>query len=88
MAMQIRPKELRQNEESKIRMFQDYLINRLYLQRINLKRPLSKGNRFKIYFRLECRGNQGSPPRFPRSSFSEDRILINLNHDVTLPIYY
>ena len=50
-------KELRQTWESKIRMFRDYLINRLYLQEINLKRPLSRGGRFKTYFRLERRGN-------------------------------
>ena len=37
MAIQIRPKELRKNWGSKIRMFRDYLINRLYLQKINLK---------------------------------------------------
>ena len=50
-------KELRQTWELKIRMFRDYLINHLYLQEINLKRPLSRGDRFKTYFRLEHRGN-------------------------------
>ena len=64
MAIQTRPKELRQNWKSKMRMFRDYLVNRLYLQKINLKRPLSRGSRFKIYFRLERWGNRGSRRNF------------------------
>ena len=39
-------------------------MNRLYLQKMNLKRPLSRSSRFKIYFRLECRRNQGSHQNF------------------------
>ena len=69
MAMQIRPKELGQNWKSRIRMFLDYLINRLYLQRINLKRPLSRGSHFKIYFRLKKSGKSRIAPKFPRNSF-------------------
>ena len=64
-------------------MFQDYLINRLYLQRINLKRPLSRGSRFKIYFRLECRGYRGTRQNFHEIYFSKDRILIKSDHFVT-----
>ena len=30
-----------------------------YLTKTTLKKPLSKGSRFKIYFRLERRGNRG-----------------------------
>ena len=76
MAIQIRPKELRKNWGSKIRMFRDYLINRLYLQKINLKKPLSRGRRFKIYFRLECRGNRGSRQNF-QQNFIFQRSRIN-----------
>ena len=72
-------KELWQNWKSRIRMFWDYLINRLYLQKINLKKPLSKGSHFKIYFRLECRGNRGSRQNFHGIPFSKDRLLINPN---------
>ena len=59
-----------------------------YLQKINLKRPLSRGSRFKIYFRLECWGNRGSHQNFHEIHFSKDSILINLKHYVTLQIYY
>ena len=57
----------------KIHMFRDYLVNRLYLQRINLKKPLSKGSRFKIHFNLGFRGNQGSRQDFRGTSF---RVII------------
>ena len=69
-------------------MFQDYLINRLYLQRINLKRPLSRGSHFKIYFRLENRENRESPQNFHEIPFFKDRVLINPNRYTTLQIYY
>ena len=88
MTIQIKPKELRQNWKSRIRMFRDYLINRLYLQKINLKRPLSRSSRFKIYFRLECWGNRGSRQNFHGIPFPKDRVFINPNHYVTLQIYY
>ena len=58
--MPTRPKELRQIEKSKNTYVPGLLVNRLYLQRINLKRPLSRGSLFKIYFRLERRENQKS----------------------------
>ena len=74
MAIPIKPKELRQNWKSKIRMFWDYLVHRLYLQKINLKWPLSRGSHFKIYFRLECRENRGSRQNFHRILFSKDRV--------------
>ena len=69
-------------------MFRDYLVHCLYLQKINLKRPLSRGSRFKIYFRLECRKNRGSCQNFHEIPFPEDRVLINSNHYITLQIYY
>ena len=75
-------------ENRTLQMFRDYLINRLYLQRINLKRPLSKGSRFKIYFRLENWENRGSRQNFHKILFFKDRVLINLDHYVTLQIYY
>ena len=57
--------------KSTIRMFRDYLVNHLILRKINLKKPLSRGNRFKIYFRLECRGNYGSRQNFHEIPFSK-----------------
>ena len=80
MAILIGPKGLWQNEKSKVRMFRDYLVNRLYLQKINLKKPLSKGRHLNIYFRLECRENWGSRQNFHGISFSKDRVLINPGH--------
>ena len=73
-------KELQQNQKSKIRMFRDYLINRLHLQKINLKRPLSRGSRFKIYFRLEGQGNRGSRQNFHGVPFSRDCKTITPSH--------
>ena len=40
-----------------------------YLTKITLKKPLSRGSRFKIYFRLERRGNRGSLQSFHVTSF-------------------
>ena len=51
--------------------------------KINLKKPLSRGNRFRIHFRLERRGNRGSCRNFHRILFSKDCILINPNHFIT-----
>ena len=68
---------------TKIRMSRDYLVNRLCLQKINLKKSLSRDSRFKIYFRLECRKNQGSRQNFHGIPFSKDRILIKPDHFVT-----
>ena len=76
MTIPIGPKGRRQNGKSKVRMFRDYLVNRLYLQKINLKRPLSGGSRFKIYFRPECRENRGSRQNFYEIPFFKDHILI------------
>ena len=80
MVMPIKPKKLRQDWKSKICMFWGYLVNRLYLQKINLKWPLSRGNRFKIYYCLECGRNRGSSQNFYEIPFSKDRILIKLDH--------
>ena len=88
MAMQIGPKELRQNWKSRIRMFQDYLINHFYLQKITLKKSLSRDSCFNIYFRLECRGNRGSCQNLHEILFSKDRVSINPGHFVTLQIYH
>ena len=52
-------------------MCRDYLVNRLILQKINLKKPLSRGSRFKIYFRLERRENYGSRQNFHEIPFSK-----------------
>ena len=41
-----------------------------YLIKIILKKPLSRGSRFKIYFRLEHRGNRGSRLNFHGIPFS------------------
>ena len=58
-------------KKTKIRMCRDYLVNHLILQKINLKKPLSRGSRFKIYFRLERRGNYGSRQNFHEIPFSK-----------------
>ena len=42
-----------------------------YLTKITLKKPLSRGSRFKIYFRLERRGNYGSRQNFHEIPFSK-----------------
>ena len=55
--------------DSKIRMFRGYLNKPSYLTKITLKKPLSRGSRFKIYFRLERRGNRGSRLNFHRIPF-------------------
>ena len=41
------------------------------LTKITLKKPLSRGSRFKIYFCLECRGNRGSRLNFHGIPFSK-----------------
>ena len=68
--MLIRPNEL-QNCKSRIRMFRDYLGKQSYLTKIDLKKPLSRGSRFKIHFRLECRGNCGLRQNFHEIPFSK-----------------
>ena len=87
MVILTRLKELYAKIENKkrIQMFRGYLINRLYLRRINLKRPLSRGSRFKIYFHLECRRNRGSCQNFHGIPFFKDHVLINPGHYVILP---
>ena len=42
-----------------------------HLTKITLKKPLSRGSRFKIYFRLERRENQGSRLNFHGIPFSK-----------------
>ena len=75
--MPTRPNELRQIEKSKNTYVSGLLVNCLYLQSINLKRPLSIGSRFKTYFRLERRGNRGSRQNFHKISFSKDLLINN-----------
>ena len=53
-----------------------------YLTKITLKKPLSKGSRFTIYFRLERRGNRGSSQNFHGTPFSGDRKIIILSHTI------
>ena len=48
------------------------LFNKLsYLTKITLKKPLSRGSRFKIHFRLERRGNRESRLNFHGIPFSK-----------------
>ena len=54
-----------------------------YLTKITLKKPLSRGSRFKIYFHLERRGNRGSRHNFHRIPFFKDNILIKPKHFVS-----
>ena len=42
-----------------------------YLTKITLEKPLSRGSRFKTYFRLEHRGNRGSRHNFHGIPFSK-----------------
>ena len=42
-----------------------------YLTKINLKKPLSRGSHFKIYFRLEYRRNYESRQNFHEIPFSK-----------------
>ena len=42
-----------------------------YLTKITLKKLLSRGSRFKIYFHLERRGNRGSRHNFHGIPFSK-----------------
>ena len=42
-----------------------------YLTKITLKKPLSRGSRFKIYFRLERRENRGLRLNFHGTPFSK-----------------
>ena len=48
-----------------------------------LKETLSRGSCFKVYFRLESRGNRGLRQNFHGIPFSKDRLLIKPNHFVT-----
>ena len=80
---------IRQHYDSKIRISRDYLVNRLFLQKIKLRWPLSKGSHFNIYFRLGCRENRRSCQSFHEIPFfSKTVYLINPDHYVTLQIYY
>ena len=58
-------------ENQKTYMFRNYLVNRLYLQKINLKKPLSRGSHFKGHFDLKFRGNRRSSQDFHGASFRE-----------------
>ena len=81
--MPTRPKNYDKLKNPKYTYVPGLLVNRLYLQKINLKTPLSRGSRFRIYFRLERRENQRLRQNFHGISFFKDRILINPDHYVT-----
>ena len=51
-----------------------------YLTKITLKKPLSRGSRFKIYFRLKHWGNHGSRHNFLGIPFFKDNVLIKPDH--------
>ena len=70
MSMQIKSKDLRRNQKQKIRIL-GLFGKPSYLTKITLKKPLSRGSRFKIYFYLECRGNRGSRHNFHGIPFSK-----------------
>ena len=62
MTMQIRPKETTKGNKN---MYVPGLFDKPSLfTKITLKKPLSRGSRFKIYFRSERRGNRGSRLNF------------------------
>ena len=59
-------------DKIKIKTYVPRLFDRLsYLTKITLKKPLSRGSRFKIYFRLERQGNRGSCLNFHGIPFSK-----------------
>ena len=61
----------RQNYESSD-MYETGLFGKLsHLTKITLKKPLSRGSRFKIYFCSERRGNRGSRLNFHGIPFSK-----------------
>ena len=67
--------QMRHKSHDKIKINNTYvprLFNKLsYLTKITLKKPLSRGSRFKIYFCLERRGNRGSRLNFHEIPFSK-----------------
>ena len=54
-----------------------------HLTKIILKKPLSRGSRFKIYFCLERRENRRSRLNFHGIPFFKDRVLIKPKHSVS-----
>ena len=70
MVMRIRLKKIRQNglENTHVPGLFD---KPFHLTKITLKKPLSRGSRFKIYFRLERRGNRESCHNFHGIPFSK-----------------
>ena len=69
MTMRIVTKELRQKSKIKNTYVPGLFGKPSYLTKIILKKPLSRGSRFKIYFRLERRENRGSRLNFHVASF-------------------
>ena len=69
MSMRIKSKDLRRNQKNKNTYVPELFDKSSYLTKITLKKPLSRGSRFKIYFRLEYRGNRGSRLSFHVTSF-------------------
>ena len=68
--MQIKFEDLRRNQKQKIRI-PGLFGKPSYLTKITLKKPLSRGSRFKIYFCLERWGNRGSRLNFHGIPFSK-----------------
>ena len=62
--MRIVTKELRQKSKIKNTYVPGLFGKPSYLTKIILKKPLSRGSRFKIYFHSERRGNRGSRLNF------------------------
>ena len=70
MAMRIGLKKIRQNGLKNT--YASGLFDKpSYLTKITLKKPLSRGSRFKIHFRLERRRNRGSRLNFHGIHFSK-----------------
>ena len=67
-------------ENQKTCMFRNYLVNRLYLQKINLKKPLSRGSQFKLHFLPGVTGKSRTASKFPCHLFSKGHRLIIPNY--------
>ena len=83
MVISTRLKAIWQNYESRNTIVLKLFSKSSFFTKIKLKRPLFRGSRFKIYFRLECRRNQGSRPNFHGILFSKDCIFIKPDYFVT-----
>ena len=73
--------------ESKVHMFQNYLVNRLYLQKINLKKSLSRGVALRFTFVWNAEKIEDHAKISTKPPFSGDRKIIIPSH-VTTSISY